>query len=338
MSNSLQLEMSASRSRLWWVSGTFVLAGSAMVVALWMAEGSGSALVKTAGLNNGPPQGRSTPSKPADGTGLASLQGDGSAALVKASPTKPSLGDPERVAELKKIADEVHEKLKRLSHEYDSELERFLSTRPDLAQWHHMATLYEMEYHRQERQQSDYLLRHYTTSPVQGAGDANGGDLKAREQEVAQARQFLFLKEVGSLLDDERSGQAVSTWLQERLRTLNSSDGPLLNSASASDFSGIGDALFPDAANLRALMTATDREAFINAYAAQKGLGTVDNSMRPEVAEHLRQLLHFGILSDAASNMVTSQLSAPLLKMNRDINTLQKQRYGISRQIAALSH
>ncbi len=335
MSDTLQLDMSSSRSRSWWLAGAAILACGVTVVAVWKAAGPGPAPSKTSGLNS-PPQNPGV--KPADGTGLASLQGDGSTGPLKASSPKPGVGDPEKLAELQKTEAALKEKLKGTLRDYNAELEKFLSTRPDLAQWHHMATLYEMEYHRLERQQADFELRHYFHSPDQGPDGKTGlAGEEARNKEVGQVRRFLLLQELSSLLGDAQSGPAVSSWLEERLRTLNSPDGPLPNSSSASNWRVIGDALFPDAASIRTLLTSADRAAFVNAYTAQNGLGTVDESLAPGMENYLRQLLHTNILMDSANHMVTSGLPAPLLKMSRDIDDMRKQTFSFSRQVDALN-
>ncbi|MEQ1851865.1 MAG: hypothetical protein ABMA01_09775, partial [Chthoniobacteraceae bacterium] len=71
---------------------------------------------------------------------------------------------------------------------------------------------------------------------------------------------------------------------------------------------------------------------FIERYAAQKGLGTVDASMPPGSADHLRALMRLTILSNAAASPVKAQMPDHLRQLLASRERIQSQltiQYGL---------
>jgi len=219
---------------------------------------------------------------------------------------------------------EIEAALDKTKEEYNAGFAKFLSSQPTLSQWHALAE----DYSKQFSTEADSPMSRELLAWMQVSSFSNP-ETKAkadeRRKEVGRVRQFLFLEQLDTLLQDPNAAGFVTPWLNARIQTLGSTPDGYARRADASNWAALGDSLFPDQATARAFLTAPNRQELIQRYSAQKGLGTVDASMPEGAEDHLRAMMKLMILQDAADGSVLERMPNSLKQLRAQTENLQAQ-------------
>jgi hypothetical protein len=233
---------------------------------------------------------------------------------------------------------ELDRKIKQTGKKYQTELEQFLSAQPLLSEWQNYANQWG-QIHQQQRHMPEYFeLARWMQGPLDKDAATYRREVENHEKEVAQLRQFLFINELGELLEDPKISAFVFPWLKSRSEEIRQGKASTYsNAAPASDWSVLGNSVLPDYTLIRDVLATTNPREVIAEYAASKGLGTVDDSLSPISVDYLQKLMRAIIISSAADEVVASKLPSGIRSLATELERLQNEKRSINDQLGLIA-
>ncbi|MEQ1851257.1 MAG: hypothetical protein ABMA01_06660, partial [Chthoniobacteraceae bacterium] len=131
---------------------------------------------------------------------------------------------------------ELEASLAKCNHDYRIAFASFLDARPGLSRWNALSEEYRDMFRKELNSPANsellrWIVGKNTDSPEELA------KRDGRRNEVARLRQFLFLGELNSLLQDSEASGFVSPWLATRIQALTSKLPDYEHGAAASNWS-----------------------------------------------------------------------------------------------------